>query len=79
MGRVKRVFRWGVGEGLVEGGTVYAMEQVPDLAEGRSAARDLPEVLPVPWEDVAATLPHLPSDQLRSMVLFQWWAGCRPG
>lgn len=79
VGRIVRLFRWGMGRELVRPETVMALTGLEPLARGRSAARETPRVLPVAWEAVEATLPFLACDELRAMVRTQWWAGCRPG
>src|SRR5262249_13215661 len=80
MQRVRRLFRWGVGgadEQLVPPAVARALEQVPDLPLGRGDVRETDPVGPVDWARVKHTLPHLASDQLRTMVLLQWWVGMR--
>jgi integrase len=79
VGRIRRVWRWGVSEGLVDPATLTALEAVADLQEGRTAAPDHEEVAPADPAVVAATLPFLPSDQLRVMVRLQLLTGMRPG
>lgn len=79
VGRIRRVFRWGVSEDIVQASTVLALESVPDLSPGRGQARETEDVPPVPWWVVDATLPFLASDQLRCLVAVQRHTGCRPG
>lgn len=75
--RIRRIWRWAVSEELVSPGTLLALEAVPDLPLGRGLVRELPPVGPVDWQRVKRTLPHFSSPQLRTMVLLQWWMGCR--
>lgn len=58
--RVKQIFKWGVGEQLVLGATYQSLLAVAGLREGRSAAREMPPVLPVDDAVVDATIPYLP-------------------
>jgi len=78
VGRVRRVFRWGVAEELVPEPTYRALLAVEGLKAGRSAARETPDVLPVPDGHVEAVLPFL-STPLRGLVRVQWLTGMRPG
>lgn len=77
IGHVKRLFRWGVEEELVEEGIYSALAQVAGLKEGRTSARESEEVKPVAAEIVAATLPHLPQ-VVADMVRVQQLCGSRP-
>jgi integrase len=79
VGRVRRVWRWGVVRDLVDPATVVSLESLPDLEAGRTAAPDHPAVPPVDVAVVAATLPHLASDQLRAMAGLQLLTSMRPG
>ncbi|VTT98862.1 catalytic phage domain protein : Site-specific recombinase XerD OS=Singulisphaera acidiphila (strain ATCC BAA-1392 / DSM 18658 / VKM B-2454 / MOB10) GN=Sinac_1635 PE=4 SV=1: Phage_integrase [Gemmataceae bacterium] len=76
--RVKRVFKWGVGEELVPPHVYEALRAVPGLKKGRTAAPERPPVPPVDDAAVAATLPHL-TRHVRGLVEFQRLTGCRPG
>lgn len=70
--RVRRVWKWGVENGHVAAPTWEALRAVQALSRPKDQPR------PVPWELVAATLPHLP-ELVQSMVLLQWHTGMRPG
>lgn len=76
--RLRRCFRWAVGEELLPPEVLLALEQVPDLQPGRSGARETEPVLPVAEADVLATLPHL-TRPVAAMVRLQLLVGCRPG
>jgi integrase len=78
VGRVRRVFRWGVAKPLVPPAVLVGLEAVGPLKKGRSAARETPPVLPVADGDVEATLPHL-SAVVAAMVRVQRLTGMRPG
>jgi integrase len=77
VGRVRRVFRWGVAKQLVPPAVLVGLEAVAPLKKGRSAARETPPVLPVADADVEATLPHL-SGVVAAMVRVQRLTGMRP-
>jgi integrase len=77
MYRVKRLFRWGVEQGLVPGPTWHELSALSGLPKGRCRVRDNPPVEAVPWPLVEETLPHL-VPTVRAAVLTQWWTGMRP-
>jgi hypothetical protein len=70
VGRVKRVFKWAVGEELVPAAVFQALNAVEGLKQGRTAAPDRPPVGPVPVSHIEAVLPHL-RPQVRAMVQLQ--------
>lgn len=78
MGRLRRVFKWGVEQEMVPAFVLQRLQAVSALKWGRTEAREGEPVRPVPEEAVAATLPHL-SRQLRTMVELQLITGMRPG
>ena len=61
VGRIRRVFRWGVAKELVPPSVLYGLQAVPGLRSGRTAARETIPVGPVDDAVVDATLPHLPA------------------
>lgn len=74
---VRRAFKWAVSEELIPASIHHALQTVPGLRRGRTAARENPPVLPVDDETVEATLPYLPpivDDMIRLLRLI----GCRP-
>jgi integrase len=79
-GRIRRMFRWAVGEELVSLETAGALSMVKDLAEGRTTAPDHEPITPVPLRDLAAVLRHddTPS-AVRDMIRLQLYCGARPG
>jgi integrase len=77
LGRIKRLFKWGVSEQLVPAETFQALATVTGLLRGRSEARETAPVLPVEDATVDATLPNLP-DIPADMIRFQRLTGCRP-
>ncbi len=78
VGRVVRLFKWGVAEELVPPGVLEALRAVAGLRKGRSAAREKPPIRPVSDQDVEAALPHL-GPRARAMVQLQRLTGMRPG
>lgn len=76
-GRIKRVFKWAVGEQLLPIEVYQSLAIVPGLRKGRTAARECAPVLPVDESTVEATLPHLP-EIVTDMVRLQRLTGCRP-
>ncbi len=76
--RLKRMFRWGVGEELVPPNVLYALDAVEGLRAGKTAAPDHPPVQPVADEMIDGTLPHL-TPTLRAMVEILRLTGMRPG
>jgi len=75
--RIRRMFRWGVENELVPVEVYQALMTVSGLRKGRSKAREIPPVPPVPDEHIEATLPHLP-EIVQAMVRFKRLTGCRP-
>jgi hypothetical protein len=77
VGRIRRMFKWGVSRELVPVTTYQSLMTLAGLLEGRSAARESLPVRPVCEEHVEAVLPFLRL-QLRDMVRLQRRIGCRP-
>jgi integrase len=77
LGRIKRMFKWGVSEQLVPAETFQALATVTGLRRGRSEAREKAPIMPVVDAIVDATLEYLP-DILADMVRLQRFCGCRP-
>lgn len=78
IGRIKRVFRWAVEEELVAPSDFHGLQAVRGLLRGRSEAREVLPVRPVPDEHVQATLPHL-SRPVAAMVELMGLTGMRVG
>lgn len=74
---IRRMFRWGVCEGLVPPAVWQALASVDPLRKGRTEAPELPPVREVAESVVSATLPHLPRI-VAAMVWLQRWTGSRP-
>jgi integrase len=77
VGRVRQLFHWGVLNELVPDDRVKALEIVPALAKGQSAAKDTPERKPVRPSIVRATITHMTSETA-DLVWFIRLTGCRP-
>jgi integrase len=78
IGRVVRMFKWAVAEELVPETVHRALATVPGLQAGRTEARETKPVLPVPFDVVQATMPHM-QPTVRAMVDVQLLTGARPG
>jgi integrase len=78
IGRVVRVFKWGVAEDLVPSPVHRGLKAVSGLKKGRSEARETQPVQPVPDAFVDAVEPHV-SRQVWTMVQIQRLTGMRPG
>jgi integrase len=78
VGRVRRVFKYGVEHELVPAAVWQALRAVGGLQVGRTAARETAPIRPVADELVDRTLPLL-SRQVGGLVRFQRLTGCRPG
>jgi integrase len=78
VGRIVRMFKWGVSEELVPPGIFEALRTVAGLRKGRTTAKEKPPIKPVPPEDVEAIEPRV-SRQVRAMIQLQKLTGMRPG
>ena len=77
IGRVRQLFHWGVLNELVPDDRVKALEIVPTLAKGQTAARDNPGRKPVKPSIVQATLPYM-TQEVADLIWFIRLTGCRP-
>jgi len=78
MGRIKRLFKWGVANELAPGNVSHALEAVSGLRKGRSQARETEPVKPVPDAYVDAVKPFV-AEQVWAMIQLQRLTGMRPG
>jgi integrase len=78
--RIKRCFKWAASQELVSAEVAMALTMVPGLRQGRTQARELPPVTPVPDSVVEATLPELERRcaMAADMVRVQRLIGARP-
>ena len=77
IGKIRRLFTWGVGEETVKSTVSDALKAVKDLRKGEEGTFDHPEREAVPEWVIAATLPFLPLT-VAAMVQVQWLTGMRP-
>ncbi|MDR0327679.1 MAG: site-specific integrase [Planctomycetaceae bacterium] len=77
IGRIRRIFEWGVREEFVQSNVSNALKAVKDLRKGEEGAYDNPPRKPVPDSVVEATLPFLPP-VVAAMVQVQRLIGARP-
>lgn len=73
--RIKTVWRWAEGEGIVPRGSWDHLRTLRGL--NRAQARDTKPRQPATWEMIEKILPVLPP-AVSAMIQFQWWTGCRP-
>ncbi len=78
IGRIKRLFKWGVENELAPAAVHRGLSAVAGLRLGRSEAKESDPVGPVADADVNAVLPHM-NRQVAAMVKLQVFTGCRPG
>ena len=78
VGRIKRLFRWGVARQLVPVEIYQALMTVDGLRKGKSKARETAPILPVDENRIEATIKAVPK-VVADMIQFQRWTGCRPG
>jgi integrase len=78
IGRVKRLYKFGVAEEVVPAPVFQALLAVPGLQRGRSEARESEAVRPVSAELVEQVLPHL-GRRVAAMVRLQMLTGMRSG
>jgi len=76
--RIRRMFKWGVENELVEPGVYEGLRAVRGLVRGRSPARETEPVRPVPIAHVIAVEPFV-SREIWAMIQIQLLTGCRPG
>jgi integrase len=77
VGRLKRLFAWGVEEELVPVAVHASLARVKGLKKGKSAARETARVRPVLEEHVQKVLAVV-SPAVRAMIEVQRLTGCRP-
>ncbi len=78
IGRIRRMFRWGVSKELVPVEVYQALQSVAGLKKGKSSARETAPVMPVEKAVIDATLKHA-NKMTADMIQFQLLTGCRPG
>jgi integrase len=78
IGRIRRVFKWGVENELVPVNVHVALTTVAGLRHQRSEAKESQPVTPVPEYEVEAVKPFV-SRQVWAMIQIQLATGMRPG
>jgi integrase len=78
VGRIKRVFKWGVANELMPPDVHHGLAAVDGLREGRSEARETEPIRPVPDAHVDAVKPPV-SRQVWAIIELQRLTGMRPG
>lgn len=76
VGRLKRIFRWAVEHEWCDAAVLANLEVVGGLRKGKTEAREMPDVEPVPWRVVKQVLPYL-QPVVRAMVKVQYLTGMR--
>jgi len=77
VGRIRRMFRWGVENEYIPVEVLTALQSVAGLRKGRSQAKESEPVKSVPQEHVEAILPIV-SPPVANMIRFQQLTGMRP-
>jgi integrase len=77
VGRIRRMFKWGVSQEMLPGTVLHDLEAVDGLRAGRSDAQEPAPVKPVPDGIVDAVLPFV-SRQVQTMIELQLVTGMRP-
>lgn len=78
IGRIKRMFKWGVSRELVPVQVFQSLQTVVGLKRGKSGAVEADPILPIDDAIVDKTLEYAPQ-LIRDMIRFQQLTGCRPG
>ena len=76
IGRLIRIFAWGVEEQMVPPDVVAALREVRSLRKGKTIARESRKVTAVTWSIVHAVQPYL-SPVVWDMVCVQYFSGMR--
>ncbi len=76
--RVRRIFKWGVENELVDPGVLQGLQTVSPLKEGRSKARETSRVTPVSQGHIDAVLAGV-TRPVQTMINLQLVTGMRPG
>jgi len=78
IGRIRRMFKWGVAEELIPLNTYLGLGTLTGLQAGRTNAREAAPVLPVPEDWINAIEPFV-SRPIWGMIQMQRATGMRPG
>jgi integrase len=78
VGRIRRMFKWAVGEELVPAVVLVGLQSVKDLQHGRSDAVEAEPVRPVPQDRIDLIRRHV-TRPIWGMIQLQLTTGMRPG
>lgn len=78
LSRVRSLFAWGVGKGLVPATTYAAIIATSGQRKGKAGGRKTPKVRPAPAFDVGC-VQLLAREPVRVLIWVQLLTGCRPG
>lgn len=78
IGRVRRMFKWAVGQEMISSETWQALCAITGLRCGKTEARESQPIKPVPEEFVSAVFPYV-APQIKAMIQLQNLTGMRPG
>lgn len=78
IGRIRRMFRWGVAEEMFGVAIYQALCTLPGLEEGRSEAVESEPVRPVPQDAIDAVRSYV-SEEVWALIQLQLATGARPG
>lgn len=76
--RIRRVFRWAVSEGLVDGNVLHGLLALEGLKKGRTMVRETEPVHPVPVAHLDAVRRNV-NATVRAMIDMQLLTAARPG
>ena len=77
VGRIRRIFKWGVEHEMVPESIWATLKAVAPLSKGRTSAEESEEIKPVEPDRVAAVLPYV-GPVVSAMIQLQQAAGMRP-
>jgi len=76
--RIRHIFKWAVGDELIPGSVLHALQALPGLKRGRSEAAEPEKVMPVAMNLVEAVEPFV-SRQVWAMIQLQLFTAARAG
>ncbi len=91
--RIKRMIKWAAEYELAPDDQPHRLAVLSSLKRGRTSAKETPRVMPVPWDEVSATIAAIRGrmqlcrhprhrtacEKLAVMIELHWHLGCRPG
>ena len=79
IGRIKRMFKWGVAQEIVSNEVYQRLTTVSGLRKGKTEASESKPVLPVDESTIEKTILNLRNKVVADMIRIQRLTGCRPG